>query len=189
MTEAEWTTAAEPAPMLDFVRATATDRKLRLFAVAVIRHYFGERFAAEYGPRIAAAERIADGLAPVDPRSSYWIDGRSAQEAASRAITEQSLRGGRHAGHRKCRLLRDIFGNPFRPVAADPSWLSSTAVALAVGIYEQSAFDRLPILADALQDAGCNNEAVLGHCRLTHRRQPVEHVRGCWVVDLVLGKT
>ncbi|MCE9566330.1 MAG: hypothetical protein K8U57_30265 [Planctomycetes bacterium] len=80
-------------------------------------------------------------------------------------------------------LVRDIFGNPFRPVTVDPAWLTSTVLQLAGGIYEDRAFARLPILADALQDAGCDNDDVLNHCR-----QPDEHVRGCWVVDLVLGK-
>jgi hypothetical protein len=81
-------------------------------------------------------------------------------------------------------LLRDIFGNPFRPIVADASWRTSTVLALARGIYEDRAFDRMTILADALQDAGCDNEDVLNHCR-----DPKQvHVRGCWVVDLVLGK-
>ena len=80
-------------------------------------------------------------------------------------------------------LLRDVFGNPFRPVAADPLWLTSTVVELARGIYAERAIDRLPILADALQDAGCENVDVLGHCR-----GPGPHGRGCWVVDLLLGK-
>ncbi len=82
------------------------------------------------------------------------------------------------------RLLRDIVGNPFRPVSLDPSWLTSTVVALAQGIYEENAFDRMPILADALQDAGCDNDDVLNHC--CDEKQI--HARGCWVVDLVLGK-
>jgi hypothetical protein len=81
-------------------------------------------------------------------------------------------------------LLRDIFGNPFRPAALDPAWRTGTVLALARGIYEDRAFDRMPILADALQDAGCTDEDVLGHCR-----GPGPHVRGCWVVDLVLGKS
>jgi hypothetical protein len=81
-------------------------------------------------------------------------------------------------------LVRDIFGNPFRPAAFDPAWRTSDALLLARGIYEERAFDRMPILADALQDAGCTNEDVLSHCR-----DPQQvHVRGCWVVDLVLGK-
>ena len=81
-------------------------------------------------------------------------------------------------------LLRDIFGNPFRPAAQDPAWRTETVLALARGIYEERAFDRMPILADALQDAGCTSEDVLGHCRDAKQ----VHVRGCWVVDLVLGK-
>ncbi|MDB5311511.1 MAG: hypothetical protein JWO38_5713 [Gemmataceae bacterium] len=80
-------------------------------------------------------------------------------------------------------LIRCVFGNPFRPTAGDPPWLASTAVALARGIYEERAFDRLPILADALQDSGCEDADILAHCR-----GPGPHVRGCWVVDLILGK-
>jgi hypothetical protein len=80
-------------------------------------------------------------------------------------------------------LLRDIFGNPFRPVTVDPAWLTVTVVSLATAIYDDRAFDRLPILADALEDAGCDQADILNHCR-----QPGEHVRGCFVVDLVLGK-
>ena len=82
----------------------------------------------------------------------------------------------------QCDLIREVFGNPFRPVNVSP-WLTSDVVALARGIDEERAFDRMPILADAFQDAGCDDVNVLDHCR-----QPREHVRGCWVVDLVLGK-
>jgi hypothetical protein len=82
-----------------------------------------------------------------------------------------------------CGPSRCAAGNPFRPAAADPRWLTTTVLALARGIYAERAFDRLPILADALQDAGCGNEDILTHCR-----GPGSHVRGCWVVDLVLGK-
>jgi hypothetical protein len=80
-------------------------------------------------------------------------------------------------------LVRDIFGNPFRPVVVDTAWLTANVVALARGIYDDRAFDRMPILADALQDAGCDSDEILNHCR-----QPGEHVRGCWVVDAVLNK-
>ncbi|HEX3149646.1 MAG TPA: hypothetical protein VHR66_16340 [Gemmataceae bacterium] len=80
-------------------------------------------------------------------------------------------------------MLRDIFGNPFRPVAFDPRWRTSDSVGVARGIYEDRAFERMPILADALMDAGCDDEQVLSHCR-----GEGPHVRGCWVVDLVLGK-
>jgi hypothetical protein len=80
-------------------------------------------------------------------------------------------------------LVRDIFGNPFRPVAFDPRWRTSDVVGLAQAIYDDKAFERMPILADALMDAGCEDEQIIGHCR---GKGP--HVRGCWVVDLVLGK-
>jgi hypothetical protein len=82
----------------------------------------------------------------------------------------------------QARLLRDIFGNPFCPVAFSPTWRSETAVLLARSMYESRDFSAMPILADALQDAGCGNDDVLNHCRT-----PGEHVRGCWVVDQVLG--
>ncbi|QJW96865.1 hypothetical protein [Frigoriglobus tundricola] len=90
--------------------------------------------------------------------------------------------------HRKelaeqAKLIRDIFGNPFRPVTLEPLWLTFDVQALARGIYDNKAFDRMPILADALQDAGCDNTDVLGHCR---GAEP--HVRGCWVVDMLLEK-
>ncbi len=79
--------------------------------------------------------------------------------------------------------LREVVGNPFRPVAFSHSWRTSTAVALASQMYEARDFSAMPILADALQDAGCDSADVLNHCR-----GPGPHVRGCWVVDLVLGK-
>ena len=81
-------------------------------------------------------------------------------------------------------VVRDVVGNPFRPVTVDPSWRTSDAVLLAKGIYEERAFDRMPILADALQDAGCTDENVLNHCRYPQQ----VHFRGSWVVDTVLGK-
>jgi hypothetical protein len=80
--------------------------------------------------------------------------------------------------------LRDIAGNPFRPVAFDPSWRTEAAVALARGMYESRDFAPMPVLADALEDAGCAEPDILAHCR-----KPGLHVRGCWVVDLVLGKS
>ncbi len=80
-------------------------------------------------------------------------------------------------------LLRDIFGNPFRPVAFSSAWRTPTVLALAAQVYESRDFSAMPILADALQDAGCDNADILDHCRGAGA-----HVRGCWVVDLVLGK-
>jgi hypothetical protein len=89
-----------------------------------------------------------------------------------------------------CDVLRDLFGNPFRPVVVPAgkkrSWLAwngGTVVGLARQVYAERAFDRLPLLADALEDAGCDNADVLGHLR-----EPGPHVRGCWALDLLLGK-
>jgi hypothetical protein len=81
-------------------------------------------------------------------------------------------------------LLRDIFGNPFRPVSFSAEWRTSDVLLLAQGIYTERAFDRMPILADALQDAGCDNTDILTHLR----DADATHVRGCWALDLVLGK-
>jgi hypothetical protein len=86
-----------------------------------------------------------------------------------------------------CRVVREVFGNPFRPITIDPLWLAwngGTVFHLAQGIYDNQAFDRLPILTDALEEAGCQDADILGHCR-----QPGPHVLGCWVVDLLLGKS
>jgi hypothetical protein len=82
-------------------------------------------------------------------------------------------------------LFRDIFGNPFHPVAFDQSWRTSAAVGLARAMYESRDFAAMPVLADALEEAGCDRPDVLAHCRDPHG----VHVRGCWVVDLVLGKS
>lgn len=86
-------------------------------------------------------------------------------------------------------LIRDIFGgiyhtvHLFRPLLRDPAWLTDTVLALAGGMYESRDFSSMPILADALQDAGCDDEDMLLHCR-----GPGPHVRGCWVVDRLIEK-
>jgi hypothetical protein len=83
-------------------------------------------------------------------------------------------------------LIECVFGNPFRPLSLDSSWFAwndGTAVKVAQGVYDERAFDRLPVLADALEEAGCTNANILGHCRGAG-----PHVRGCWVIDLLLGK-
>jgi hypothetical protein len=87
-------------------------------------------------------------------------------------------------------LLRDILGNPFRPVTLAPSWLTSSVVALSQAAYEERQLPagtldptRLAVLADALEDAGCTDAELLGHLR-----GPGPHVRGCWALDLILGK-
>jgi hypothetical protein len=109
------------------------------------------------------------------------------KDVAGRAARTQSSARWKRARDTELRsqaeLLRCLIGNPFRPVAFSPSWRTSTAVALAQQMYDSREFSALPILADALQDAGCDDEDVLQHCR-----GPGAHARGCWVVDGVLGK-
>jgi hypothetical protein len=78
-------------------------------------------------------------------------------------------------------LIEEMFGSVKSTI--DRNWCSADVVGIAQSIYDERAFDRLPILADALEDAGCDNADILNHCR-----SGGEHVRGCWVVDLVLGK-
>lgn len=85
-----------------------------------------------------------------------------------------------HAAH--AAAVRCVFGNPFQPIEFDPSWRTESVVGLTHGILADQAFDRLPVLADALEDAGCADAAVLGHLR-----GGGVHVRGCWCVDGVLG--
>jgi hypothetical protein len=85
----------------------------------------------------------------------------------------------------QCDLLRDIFSNPFKLPAVQPAWLKwnhRTIPGIARGIYDDRAFDRLGILADALEDAGCTDAVILNHCR-----EPGTHVRGCWLIDLLMG--
>lgn len=95
---------------------------------------------------------------------------------------------------RQCDVLHDIYGNPFRSATLDSAWLSwtdGTAVRLATASYEERCMPsgtldngRLAVLADALEEAGCHNEEILGHCR-----SPNGHVRGCWLIDMILDKS
>ncbi len=85
-------------------------------------------------------------------------------------------------------VINEVFGNPFRPLPQLPStilnWNDGIVQRLSQVIYNERSFDQMPILADALEEAGCTDTDILNHCR-----QPGEHVRGCWVVDLILGKS
>jgi hypothetical protein len=129
--------------------------------------------------------------------AEYWhllldasgaFQGCDPQRPLASAVTPQMLTlverdDLRELGREAMRYFADVQGNPRRPASVDPSWLTSNVVALAQGIYAELAFDRLPILADALQDAGCEHPDIL-----THLRGDGPHVRGCWALDLVLGK-
>jgi hypothetical protein len=85
----------------------------------------------------------------------------------------------------QCWLLREVLGNPFRPVSLTPevrAWGEQTVVRVALAIHQERDFERMPILADALEEAGCAEERIISHCRSGR-----EHVRGCWALELCLG--
>jgi hypothetical protein len=197
MTEAEWLASADPREMAGAALAAprASDRTCRLFAAA-FWDWQAPRLAAparwDLRRRVATMERWAEtGKLPRGYSVSHAVNVIFFNHDARVALNQTVLSPNSHWGtdwEEALRVqplfLRDIFGNPFRPVAVEPSWLTADALALARGIYEEKAFDRMPILADALQDAGCDNEDVLAHCRDVKQT----HVRGCWVLDLLLGK-
>jgi hypothetical protein len=121
-------------------------------------------------------------------REHFWLnvvkgtqDAAASAESANRGRTPSLARATALAN--QTLLVREIFRNPFHPVTPNHSWLTSTVTSLAQAIYDDRAFDRLSILADALEDAGCTNQDILAHCR-----GGGEHVRGCWVVDLLTGR-
>jgi hypothetical protein len=216
MTEAEWLQSSKPSDMLDILGKRATGRKLRLFAVACVFQNWEQLADPRLRYVIKVAERLADGRANQEEKlqalnslddymdefcehdvtpsippclfaEPFFIEdaGAVAWCIAETANYQDEGWDGIEAEmeFEQCEFLRDIFGNPFRPVAFDPRWRSSDVTGLARAIYEDRAFDRMPVLADALMDAGCAEEQVLAHCR-----SEGPHVRGCWVVDLVLGK-
>ena len=83
----------------------------------------------------------------------------------------------------KAALVRDIFGPlRFRRVSVVPTWLTPAVVQLARAIYDKGEFCQIPVLADELEKAGCHDQDILSHCR-----GPGPHVRGCWLLDLMLG--
>ena len=97
------------------------------------------------------------------------------QRATAAAEQEQSA---------QCDLLRDIFGvSPYRSRTVDVAWLTPTVVGLAQSMYASRSFDQMSLLADTLEAAGCRNADLLEHCRGSG-----PHVRGCWVIDMILGK-
>jgi hypothetical protein len=207
VTEAEWLGCTDPDAMLEYLRGKATERKLRLFACACCRRIWhllpdeASRRAVEVAERYADGQVTEEQLEEAGKRAGWaaaWAAHGDAAEAAAWATsTEQeedwtkitAERAGfaetQDATKRQFQsdLLRDMFGDPFRPVALDPSLLKPSVVKLARTLYEKRTFDCLPILVDALEEAGCSNQDILAHCR-----SGGEHVRGCWVVDALLGK-
>jgi hypothetical protein len=211
MTETEWLTCEDPYTMLDSGPVNAGERKLQLFAVACCRRFRLPNPSLTISMAITAAEQLADGEGSLNElqdlgsaAQTMGDPGRAPSEPAARIARavcmlprnqddvyldqiQDIVRETCHDHEDKspaANLLRDIFGNPFRPAAVSSEWRTSTAIALAKHIYEARDFAQMPILADALQDAGCDNADILNHCRDANG----VHVRGCWVVDLVLGK-
>ena len=211
MTEDKWLACADPETLLWFLlrREDLTERKQRLFAAACCRRIWHLLRDERSRAAVEVAERWADGNAsPEDLLAAFCLandataelrsEGGAASYAASAAEDlvdgerlglwdswlEASLAGepGQPEGPAQAALVRDIFGNPFRPATIVTGWLSPTVASLARGIYEDRTFDRLPILADALEEAGCTSGELLDHCRCGG-----PHVRGCWAVDLILG--
>jgi hypothetical protein len=254
MTEAEWLACTDPTPMLEFLRGKASDRKLRLFAVACCRRTgLGFRIDTLYQDAVELAERHADGsslppgtlaaaaaAADSEHRASAmwslyepdsdparltaevdaltvglvgakpsWDHGLAAEVFAvafapgtySDSPGNVPRKGKPHFKTREAArtfflreqaaLLQDIFGNPFRPVTLSPAWLTRQVVTLAQAAYDERELPagtlgsaHLAVLADALEEAGCTGKTILDHLR-----GPGSHVRGCWALDAVLGKT
>ncbi len=209
MTGAQWDQTKDGKTLLQVVSERATARKLRLFAVNCYREL--ERLSVEPGWKaLDLAERLADGLATNKERK-YALNSERAHRLQRKGlpvsvdvtpvllanavqaayvgltVVSEALGVAQRRYWTGVALVREIFGNPFRLVTVNPTWLrwnGGTIPKIAAGIYGERAFDRLPILADALLDAGCDDEAILAHCR-----GDGPHVRGCWVIDLILGKS
>ena len=190
MTEEAWLASTDSDQMLAYLlfSGKASDRQQRLYTVASYRRVWHLFTDERSHAAVEATERHADGTASREEMEAAWdaaeaagvggLDSHLPVYAALRGVDEIAA---------KCHLLRDIFGPlPFRPVTIDASvlaWNDRTVVRLAQGIDDERAFHRMGVLADALLDAGCDNEDVLSHCR-----QQGGHVRGCFVLDLLLNK-
>jgi hypothetical protein len=210
MTEPEWLAATDARPMVDFLGSKTDARKVRLFAVACGRR-LADRFPhPSCAAAVEVAEQYADGGASVIDLSeagaaadeyfgSTCVYGTSTGNQVSRTAvatclgTANELVYYHHLAFRyfgpdthaaNADFLRDVIGNPFRPAAVEAAWRTSTVLGLCRQMYESRDFGAMPILADALQDAGCDSDDVLNHCR-----GEGGHVRGCWVVDLLSGRT
>lgn len=199
MTEEEWVASKDPVAMAAaaVASARATPRALRLL-LAAFWGWQAPRLRSldardRLRKRVDLVERWAEeGTAPPEATEDFAAsrvvffeqDGKEAVTRTANAPNGWGKRG-QPAIKRVVLLLREVFGPlPFRSVAVDPQWWTSTVLQLAAGIYDERAFDRMPILADALQDAGCEDEDVLTHLRDAKQ----VHARGCWALDLVLGK-
>jgi hypothetical protein len=180
MTEAEWLVCGDPVEMVVALRfGNGHSRKMAKFTCAACRHVWHDLDETSR-QRVLALEVDEETTSEVAKDVDAFE--RNLQREEVLVLCLRALQ--RYVSQPQVsEFIRDIFGNPFRPVTFDPNWRTSTAAALAAQMYDSRDFSAMPILADALQDAGCENAGILDHCR-----GPGPHVRGCWVVDMVLGK-
>jgi hypothetical protein len=219
MTETEWQKSPNARAMLAVVRDKGSDRLWRLFAVACVRTVEDRLIEKDSRAALDVAERVADGLATeaewlaarelaaaaaARARRAAWqteasedffwtktyeasLRVSSFAEAAMACVAADFNLARFPEGFQLPDQLREIFGNPFQWHVVEPAWQSwngGIIPSLATKIYADRAFDRLPLLADALEDAGCTDGELLGHLR-----GPGPHCRGCWALDILLGKS
>ena len=212
MDEAGWLAGTDAVAMLRAANPRATDRRLRLFAAACCRVFWADYNARATRDAVETCERFADGRAtagelgrarsaahaaawqafhatrlgglPAEvPRRMYFAAFMANSPDRLRADPMPLLTTDPALARAAPDLVRCLFGNPFRPAAFDPAWRTSAAAGLAACAYDLRAFHDLPVLADALEEAGCDDPVMLAHCRAGG-----PHARGCWVVDSVLGR-
>jgi hypothetical protein len=164
---------------IDYLERYADGKALREEGVSLIRDVVLLEESLERPRKWAAGAVVTSGLMD----SGVFADSPARSAKSIAGCVRAALGQGQEA---QIALLREIVGNPFRSVRLDRTCLqrdSGAVPKLSQAIYDERAFDRLPILADALEDADCDDADILAHCR-----SGGEHVRGCWVVDLLLGK-
>jgi hypothetical protein len=184
---------------LDAVQGRLSDRKCRLLACACVRRLRSARGGGEKA--VELAERFAEGRASAHELAAARYGGRFlaghpawavcwSPDQEAMAMTERALCwvAGFMSTEEAAQadLLREIASDPFQPPRVDPLWLAwegGTVVRLAQTIHDERAFAQMPVLGDALEEAGCQDQTMLEHCR-----QAREHVLGCWLVDLLLEK-
>jgi hypothetical protein len=210
MTEAEWLEPTDhPWDMLEYLieltSHPASERKWRLFVCAICREVWHLLTDSRSREAVQAGEAYADGNvskadlqnACLAARKLYrigdaapwpWLASCAATTTPFKldgilSLCNEAAASSKMDFASQCHLLRDVFNNPFRPVTFNASWRTSSVVNLASAMYEHRAFDCLPLLAGTLEEAGCRDAELLAHCRWSW-----PHVRGCWALDLVLGK-
>jgi len=146
------------------------------------------REAARAVGRGARGDLITGTLPPIPVPQEIWYPwqawgavGTSTQPQDLEALAGEAA--WKAEGGAQCDVIRDVIGNPFRTPGCQPSWRAPEVVKLTRTIYDERAFGRLPDLAAALEKAGCADRQLLGHAHM-----PEGHTRGCWLVDLILGK-